>query len=68
MIELHEIDRFEITDRGTVITTKNPDMDNPGELLGQIILIDGEEYKVRGVEMFRIALPYPHQWGIGILI
>jgi len=47
MKEFKSIDKFRITGRGEVITVKLEDTEN---VVGQTVLIDGEEYKVRGVE------------------
>jgi hypothetical protein len=46
--EFHELDRFEITGRGTAIIVEP--VVNRAALRGQHVLIDGVEYEVRSVE------------------
>ncbi len=68
MREYHELDRFFITGRGLAISVKNPGGYKDGELLGTNVLIDGEEYLVRGVGTFAIVRPYPDNLDFSLLV
>lgn len=56
---------FEIAGRGRVATFKNchqlPEtMKTPAELTNKVVEIDGETYRVRGVEMYVIGIGAPY--------
>ena len=67
-------DWFHVTSRGWVTNiTKDqiPEgMWDPGVLSGQQVIIDGKEYKCRGVEMFRpiISPENPYHFDFGLLV
>lgn len=57
MVELTAADWFHIEGRGWVASILPPHgVHDPSDLMGQQVLIDGTEYKVRGVEKHQIAL------------
>jgi hypothetical protein len=60
MIEFTSIDRFEISGRGTVFTTKTPCDFQRGfpEIMGKKIKVDGRPYICRGVETYAIWVQY----------
>ena len=48
LTDLHELDRFEITGKGTVICTEN--IANKTALRGRTVNIDGTPYRIRAFE------------------
>lgn len=64
----HATDWIEITGRGTVAVIENDDEINPRPLTGKIVLIDGKEYRVRGVETFRVPDWSVHRHPFGLLV
>lgn len=54
--ELHAEQWLTIPGRGKVAVISTPCSD-PSLLRGQVVLIDGKQYLVRGVEMFRPRKP-----------
>ena len=74
MKRFQEIDRFNISGRGLVITVKIP---NPKRLMihpehpkvGEIVEIDQKKYSVRGVECARILIepPFVSEY-VGLLV
>lgn len=58
----------EITGRGTCYSVKNPGgYPEPGVLTGTVVMIDNSPYRVKGVESFRIARPYPDSLDFALL-
>lgn len=71
MHEFIEIDRFQISGRGTVITTKTP-CEFPRDwkgLMGEVVLVDGKKYRVAGIETYAIHVQtWRKGTNIGLLI
>lgn len=68
-MEYKSLDTFEIKNRGRVFVVENDkdrDRDN-NDLLGSEVIIDGKNYKVKGVESFAIQKIYKGQ-KIGLLV
>lgn len=54
---------------GTLILVRNPGCyDEPDDLGGQHVLIDGKRYYCRGVESFRICRPYPKSLDFALMV
>lgn len=74
MREFTSSDSFIIKGRGRVyIITGNQfpeEFWNPNQLVGELIKINGQEYKVRGVEAYKIHISpeHPYRLGFGILV
>lgn len=68
-MEYKSLETFEIKNRGRVFVVENDkdrDRDN-NDLLGSEVIIDGKNYKVKGVESFVIQKIYKGQ-KIGLLV
>lgn len=69
LVEYKELDRAYVKGRGTVIVVEN-DKDrfrSDNDLVGSQVLIDGFEYKVKGLESFVVDKIYKGQ-NIGLLV
>lgn len=71
MYEFHELDRFQIKGRGVSICVENPhdpELWDPGILVGKEVLIDGVVHVCRGVETFAIfrseTSPYTYDFAM----
>ena len=71
MIELPPVEWFHIKDRGDVVSFPNPLADTRNEVteryMNQIVLIEGHEYTVIGVETFAVE-SQPVGRAIGLLL
>jgi hypothetical protein len=60
---------FYMEGRGWVHPIKNPGgYPEPAVLLGQDVLIDGEQHHVVGVESFAVARPHPDRLDFALLV
>jgi hypothetical protein len=68
-MEYKSLDIFEIKDKGKVFVVENDKDRNrdDNDLIGSEVIIDGENYKVRGVESFAIPIIAKGQ-KIGLLV
>lgn len=67
--EYKSLEKFHIKDKGNVFVVLNDlECDSFNNLIGSIVNIDGNKYKIKSVEMFMYSPPWRKGEKIGLLV
>jgi len=68
MREFVSTESYVVEGRGRTYITQNPSgLDEPNDLCGLDVEINGVVRYIKGVESFAVCRPYPEGWHIGLL-